>query len=57
MKYRAFIIVVVLLHGCRHVVVDRDAVSALNDKQWTVLREPASTAQPPRSGEARDTTP
>ena len=50
MRYVAVLFGLIALSGCRHVVVEREAVAGLNDKQWTVRSEPVQ--QP----DARDTT-
>jgi hypothetical protein len=45
-RYAALLIGVLALAGCRHVVVEREAVAGLNDKQWTVSHEPVPQSAP-----------
>jgi hypothetical protein len=58
MRYAAVLIAMFTLSGCRHFVVERDAVSGLNDKQWTIQAEPEeSTSSTPSPHSEREGTP
>jgi hypothetical protein len=47
MRCAAALAMLLALSGCRHFVVERDAVSGLNDKQWTIKAEPETAAGSP----------
>ena len=45
MRLATVLAMMLALSGCRHFVVEREAVSELNDKDWTIRAEPGAAAR------------